>query len=97
MLESKVVDIFELRKIYGSYGLVKDQNRWRIRINDKLQVMYRRPNTVTTQVRRQGWAGHVRMSDGGTVKKVFVGKPNGRRGAGRSKLRRLDCIDNDLK
>jgi hypothetical protein len=37
------------------------------------------------------------MSDDGTVKKVFMGKPYGRRKAGRPKLRWLDCIENDLK
>jgi hypothetical protein len=69
-----------LRKIYGP---IKDQIGWRIRTNDEMQVVYRQPNIVTTiKVRRLEWAGHVvRMSDDRTVKKVFVGKPNGRRKA----------------
>jgi hypothetical protein len=50
--------------------------------------MCRKPNIVTTRkVRRLEWAGHVvRMSNDRTVKKVFVGKPNGIRNAGRPKL-----------
>jgi hypothetical protein len=36
-------------------------------------------------------------SDDGTVKKVFLRKPDGRRKAGRPKLRCLDCIDYNLK
>jgi hypothetical protein len=53
---------------------------------------------MTTKARRQEWAGHlVRMSDGRAVKEVFVGKPDRRSKAGRPKLRRLDCIENDLK
>jgi hypothetical protein len=45
-----------------------------------------------------GWAGHVvGMSVDRTIKKVFLGKPGGRRKAGRPKLRWLDCIENDLK
>jgi hypothetical protein len=61
--------------------------------------MYRKPNIVTTiKVRRLEWAGHVvRLSDDRTVKKVFLGKPDGRRKAGRPKLRWLDCIENSLK
>jgi hypothetical protein len=39
----------------------------------------------------------VRLSDGRTVKKVFLGKPDGRRKAGRPRLRWLDCIENGLK
>ena len=85
-----------IRKIYGP---IKDQNGSRIRTNDELQVMYRIPNIVTTiKVRRLEWAGHlVRMSDDRTVKKVFLGKLDGRRKAGRPKLRWLNCIGNDLK
>jgi hypothetical protein len=37
------------------------------------------------------------MSDDRTVKKVFLGTADGRRKAGRPKLRWLDCIENDLK
>jgi hypothetical protein len=85
-----------LRKIYGP---IKDRNGWRIRTNDKLQVIYRKPNIVTTiKVRRLEWAGHVvRMSDDRTVQKVFLGQPYGRKKTGRPKLRWLDCIKNDLK
>jgi hypothetical protein len=61
--------------------------------------VYRIPNIVTTiKVRRLEWAGHlVRMSDARTATTVFLGKPDGRRKAGRPKLRWLDCIENDLK
>jgi hypothetical protein len=37
------------------------------------------------------------MSDDRTVKKVFLGKADGIRKAGRPKLRWLDCIGNDPK
>jgi len=37
------------------------------------------------------------MSDDRTVKKVFLGKPDRIRKAGRPKLRMLYCIENDLK
>jgi hypothetical protein len=57
-----------------------------------------KPNIVTTIKVRIERTGHLkRMSDDGTVKKVFLGKPDGRRKAGRPKLRLFDCIENDLK
>jgi hypothetical protein len=37
------------------------------------------------------------MSDDVTVKKVFLGEPDRRRKAGRSKIRWLECIENDRK
>jgi hypothetical protein len=42
-----------------------------------------------------GWS--CGKNDDRTVNKVFLGKPDGRRKAGRPKLRWLDCIENDLK
>jgi hypothetical protein len=61
--------------------------------------MYRKPYIVTTiKLRRLEWAGHlVRISDGGAVKEVFLGKPDGRRKAGRPKLRWLNCTENGLR
>jgi hypothetical protein len=53
---------------------------------------------LATTVRRLERAGHlVRMSGDRTVKKAFLGKPGGRRKAGRPKLRWLHCTENDLK
>jgi hypothetical protein len=37
------------------------------------------------------------MSADGTAKKVFLGKPGGRREAGRPKLTWIDYIENDLE
>jgi hypothetical protein len=56
-------------------------------------------NIVSTiKVKRVELAGDlVRNSDDMTEKKVFLGKPDGRRKAGRSKLSWLDFSDNDLK
>jgi hypothetical protein len=50
------------------------------------------PNIVTTmKVRRLDWAGHlVGMSDDRTVRKVFLGKLDGGRKAGRPNLRWLE-------
>jgi hypothetical protein len=51
--------------------------------------MCRTPNSATTTTTiRSEWAGHVeRISDDRTVKKVFLGKPDGRRKQRRPKLR----------
>jgi hypothetical protein len=85
-----------VRKIHGP---IKDQYGWRIRTNDEMQIMYRKSNIVATiKVRRLELVGHlVRLSDDRTVKKVFLGKPDGRKKPGRPKLRWVDCTENDLK
>jgi hypothetical protein len=68
---------------------MKDQNGWRIRTNDELQVMYRKPNIVRTiKVRRLEWAGHlVRMSDDRTVKKVVQGKRRCKKESKKTKIK----------
>ena len=43
-----------------------------------------------------GWS-LIRRSDDRTVKKVFLGKPDGRRKAGRPELIWPNCIENDVK
>ena len=44
----------------------------------------------TIKVRRREWAGHVvRMSDNMNVKKVFPGKPEGKKKRRRTKIRVL--------
>jgi hypothetical protein len=75
-----------LRKIYGP---TEGQNGWRMRTNDELQVVYSKPNNVTTI--------KLIVVDDRTVKEVFLGNPGGRRNAGRPKLRWLGCTESDLK
>jgi hypothetical protein len=65
---------WERKILRNIYGPIEDQNGWRSRTSDELQIMYRKPNIVTIKVRRLEWAGHVvRMFGDRTVKKVFLG------------------------
>jgi hypothetical protein len=84
-----------LRKVYGPKT---DTNGWSIRTNKELQDQYRSADTVTSiKVRRLEWAGHfVRMDDERMVKRVLLGNPGGRKPR-RPRLRRLDCVEDDLK
>jgi transcription termination factor 2 len=61
--------------------------------------MYKSPDIVTEiKVRRLEWLGHVvRMEDTRLPKMVFNGKPDGRRGFGRPRLRWLDDVEADIK
>jgi AAA+ ATPase superfamily predicted ATPase len=47
---------------------------------------------------RLRWIGHVeRMEDSRSVKKIFKGKPESRRGTSRPRKRYLDNVEDDLK
>jgi ABC-type transporter Mla maintaining outer membrane lipid asymmetry ATPase subunit MlaF len=53
---------------------------------------------VTIKKGRIRWAGHVqRMPETRSVKKVSLGKPDGRRRSGRPRKRRLDYLEEDLR
>jgi hypothetical protein len=66
--------------------------------NKELQDQYRSAVIVTSiEVRGLEWAGHVRMDDERMVKRVFLGNPGERRKPGRSRIRWLDCVEDDLK
>ena len=85
-----------LRKIYGP---VNDHDTWRIRTNSELQELYQDASIVADiKGRRLRWAGHVeRMEDSRKCKKVYRGKPEGRRKVGRPRKRWLDDVEEDLK
>jgi hypothetical protein len=83
-----------LRKIYGP---TKENGRWRIKMNEELMTKYKTPDIVSIiKIRRLEWLGHVvRMNETGSVKKIFEGKLEGRRGRGRPRLRWINDVEGD--
>jgi hypothetical protein len=50
------------------------------------------------KIRRMEWPGHVvRMNETRSVKMIFEGKLEGRRGRGRSRLRWINDVEDDLR
>jgi hypothetical protein len=71
-----------LRKMYGP---TKENGQWRIKTNEELRTKYKSQDTVTIiKIQRLEWLVHVSgMNETGSVKKIFEGKLEGRRGRGR--------------
>jgi hypothetical protein len=67
--------------------------------NDGLYSLYSSPNIVRViKSRRMRWAGHVaRMGEGRGVRRVLVGRPEGRRPLGKRRRRREDNIKMDFR
>jgi hypothetical protein len=84
-----------LRKIYGP---VYDNGIWRIRTNKELMALYKELDTVAEiKKARLGWFGYVeRMSEDRVIKKLYISKPEGR-SVGRTKMRWLDDVEEDLR
>jgi hypothetical protein len=62
-------------------GIARVLDQW-------IQELFKQPDIVVTIIR---WAGHVqRMPETRSAKKVFLGKPDGRRRTGRPRKRWLD-------
>jgi hypothetical protein len=70
-----------------------------MRTNTEIQELFKQPDIVVTiKTGRIRWAGHVqRMPETRSVKKVFFGKPDGRRRRGRPRKRWLDDLEEDLR
>jgi hypothetical protein len=81
------------------YGPVYDNGIWRIRTNKELMALYQELDTVAEiKKARLICLGHVqRMSEDRVIKKLYMSKPEGRRGVGRSEMRWLDELEEDLR
>ena len=85
-----------LRKIYGP---VKENELWRIRRNDDLEVIIKGENIVRfIKCHRIRWLGYIeRMQDTAIHKKMLYGKLYARRRRGKPKMRWLDDVSTDLR
>jgi hypothetical protein len=64
-----------------------------------LIAKYKSQDIITVKkIRRLEWLGHViRMDETGSVKKIFEGKLQGRRGRGRPIIRWINDVEDDLR
>jgi hypothetical protein len=78
---------------------VVEQRIWRKRTNQELQDLYKDLNKIACiKKKRFEWIGHiVIMGHGGALKKISESKPEGRRRMGRSRLRWLEDVSDDLR
>jgi hypothetical protein len=86
-----------LRKIYGP---TKENGQWRIKTNEELMTKYKDKDNIVNvvKIQRLEWLGHaVRMNETRSVKKIFEGKLEGRRGRGRLRLRWINDVEDDLR
>ena len=70
-----------------------------MKTNLELITKYKSQDIVTViKIQRLEWLGHViRMNETRAVKKIFVGKLEGRRGRGQPRLRWTDDVEDDLR
>ena len=87
-----------LRRVFGPKR-EEVTGEWRKLHNEDLSGLSSLPNIVwVLKSRRMRWAGHVApMGQGRGVCRVLVGKPDGKRPLGRSRLRWEDNIKMDLQ
>jgi hypothetical protein len=81
----KMLMTWERKILVKIYGPTKENAQWRIKTNAELMTKYKAPDTVNViKIRRLEWLRHVvRMNETRSVKKIFEGKLEGRRGRGR--------------
>jgi hypothetical protein len=99
--EERRLRVFENRVRRRVLGPKRDEvtGEWRKLHNEKLNYLYSLPSIVqVVKSRRMSWAGYVaRMGEERGVRRVLVGKPEGRRPLGRPRLRGEDNIKMDLQ
>jgi len=88
------------RKIFRKiYGPTKENGQWRIKTNEELRTKYKPQDIVTIiKIRRLEWLGHVsRMNETRSVRNIFEGKLERRRGRGQPRLRWINNMEDDLR
>jgi len=99
--EERKLRVFENMVLRGIFGPRRDDvtGEWRRLHNEELNDLYCSPKIVQViKSRRMRWAGHVaRMGEERGVYGFFVGKPEGRRPLGRTRLRWVDNIRTELQ
>jgi hypothetical protein len=86
--------VFERKILRKIFGPTRENQLWRIKINDELDKLIKHQNIINhIKALRLGWFGHVqRMPDSRTVKKMFNWTPLTVRSKGRPKQRWEDNI-----
>jgi hypothetical protein len=83
------------------FGPKRDEVRgeWMKLRNEEFNDLYSSPNIVrVNKSRKMRWAGHVpRMGERGSIYRVLVGKPEGKRPPGRPRRRWEDNIKMDFQ
>jgi hypothetical protein len=98
-LKKKILITWERKILRKIYGPTKENGQWRIKTNLELMTKYKSQDIVTViKIRRMEWIEHViRMNETRSVKKIFEGKLEGRRGKGRPRLRWINDVEDDLR
>jgi len=91
--------VFERKILRGIFGPTKENQIWRIKINEELDKLIKHGNIVNyIKALRLSWFGHIyRMPDTRTNKKVFKWNPLTNGPKGRPKNRWEDNIIQDLR
>ena len=95
----KMLMKWEIKILRKLYGPTKENGQWRIKTNAELITRYKSQDIVTViKIRRLEWLGYViRLNETRSVKKIFEGKLEGRRGSGRPRLRWINDVKDDLR
>jgi hypothetical protein len=98
-LEVKMIITWQRRILRRIFGPNKEYGIWKIRTNKELIELYNNPDIVAEiRSRRNVWLGHlIIMDQRQIVKKLFDGKPGGRKRTDRPRLRWLEDTEAVLR
>jgi hypothetical protein len=97
--EENKLKIFERKILQKAYGWNNENGNWRSRYNHELYQLYEDSKIIKViKTERLRWLGHLyRANETDPCRKVTFTKIEGRRKKGRSPIRWLDSVEQDLR
>ena len=95
MEEERALAVFERKVLRKIYGPVKENDLWRIRLNDELEAIIKVENIVRfIKSQRIRWFGHIKRMQDTAIPKKMYGKLYATRQRGRPNLYMLKVVNN---
>ena len=93
------ISVWERKILRRIFGPKFDNGEWTARNNKEIYDLYAKPQIIgKIKSSRLRWLGHIeRSEDRSLIKRIYRGKPGGKRSVGRPRKKWMEDVEEDIK